>query len=115
MKYYRKTDPKEQGICVVAKSGEPLTDLIKRFKKKYSKSGLNKEARDKMFFVKPGDKKRMKKVAAERMRQREEEKKLKRVKKLRIVRNKKKGDINEKNSSSKRQSNSRSFKTGRIN
>ena len=113
MKYYQKNDPREQGICVATRNGESYTELIKRFKKKYSKSGLNKEVRNKMFFVKPGDKKRMKQVAAERMRQREEEKKLKRFKKLRIVR--KKGVSNANNSSSKRQGSSRSTKTERFN
>ena len=115
MKYYQKNDPREQGVCVASRDGESYTDLIKRFKKKYSKSGLNKEVRNKMFFVKPGDRKRMKKVAAERMRQREEEKKQKRFKKLRVVRNKKKGVSNENNSSSKRQSGSGTSKTRRVN
>lgn len=110
MKHHQKYDPNEKGICVVSRKGESTIDLIKRFKKKYSKSGLNKEVRNKMFFVKPGDKKRIKRAAAERMRQREEEKKFKRIKKLRLTRKKKRGGRNENSTSSKRQNSSRSTK-----
>ena len=48
--------------------------MIKRFRKKYSKSGVAKEVRDRMFFEKPSDKKRRKKVQSIRMIKREEEK-----------------------------------------
>jgi ribosomal protein S21 len=112
VKYYQKDDQKEQGVCVVARDGEPLTDLIKRFKKKYSKSGLNKEVRSSMFYVKRGDAKRMKRKSAQRMRQRDAEKNLK---KLKVIRNKRKGETNENSSSSKRQSSSRDPKTKRSN
>lgn len=106
MAHYKK-DPREKGICVVARKNEPLADMIKRFKKKYSKSGLTKEVRSKMFYVKPGDKKRMKRAAAERMRQRDQEKKVKRFKKLTSLKNKRKGEKNENSKGSKRQSSSR--------
>lgn len=65
------------GICVVHRKGEKGEDLIKRFRKKYSKSGVAKEVRDRMFFEKPSDKKRRKKVQSIRMIKREEEKMLK--------------------------------------
>lgn len=77
LSYYRKN--KEEGIMVVKKKNESYTDLMKRFKKKYSKSGLNKEIRDRMYYDKPSIKKRKKRAAAQRMRQREEEKHLKRL------------------------------------
>lgn len=62
------------GICVVRRKGEQDEDLVKRFRKKFSKSGLAKELRDRMFFEKPSDKKRRKKVQSIRMIKREEEK-----------------------------------------
>ena len=54
--------------------------MIKRFRKKYSKSGVAKEVRDRMFFEKPSDKKRRKKVQSIRMIKREEEKVVKQPK-----------------------------------
>ncbi len=76
--YHKHYHPTEHaGICVVRRKGETNEDLVKRFRKKYSKSGVAKEVRDRMFFEKPSDKKRRKKVQSIRMIKREEEKVLK--------------------------------------
>lgn len=62
------------GICVVRRKGESDDNLLKRFRKKYSKSGLSKELREKMYFEKPSDKKRRKKAQSIRAIKRDEEK-----------------------------------------
>jgi len=73
--YHKHYYPDEHsGICVVRRKGEKDEDIIKRFRKKFSKSGLAKEVRDRMFFEKPSDKKRRKKAQSIRMIKREKEK-----------------------------------------
>lgn len=62
------------GICVVRRDDENTEDVIKRFRKKFSKSGLIKELREKLYYEKPSDKKRRKRLEAERERILEEEK-----------------------------------------
>lgn len=60
--YHKHFFPEEHtGICVVKRRGENTESLIKRFRKKFSKSNIVKELHEKMFFEKPGDKKRRKK------------------------------------------------------
>jgi small subunit ribosomal protein S21 len=67
--------PEEKsGICVVKREGEHDDDLIKRFRKKFSKSGLAKELRERMYFEKPSDKKRRRKAQCIRNIHKEEEK-----------------------------------------
>lgn len=71
-KYYR---PEEStGICVVRKDNESDEDLLKRFRKKFSKSGIMREIREKMYYEKPSDRRRRKKAQSIRMIEREEEK-----------------------------------------
>ena len=73
--YHKYYEPKENdGICVVCKKNESIDDLLKRFRKKYSKSGLARELRERMAFEKPSDRKRRKRVQAQRLREKEEEK-----------------------------------------
>lgn len=73
--YHKNYYPNEQsGICVIKRKDESVEDLIKRFRKKYSKSGLAKELRDKMYYEKPSQKRRRKRMQAIRMIQREEQK-----------------------------------------
>jgi len=68
--------PEEKlGICVVKKRGESNLDLMKRFRKKYSKSGIAKEYRDAMYYEKPSIKKRKKRARAIRIIQKDLEKK----------------------------------------
>lgn len=61
-------------ICVVRRSEETLDDLIKRFKKKFSKSGILKDLKEKSHYEKPSDKKRRKRAQAQRLREKEEQK-----------------------------------------
>jgi small subunit ribosomal protein S21 len=49
---------------------EPIDRAIKRFKKKYERSGVLKEFKKRTYFTKPSVKKRMKKVKAIRRAQR---------------------------------------------
>jgi small subunit ribosomal protein S21 len=88
---YRKNYyPQESnGICVVRREGESVEDLIKRFRKVFSKSGIIKEYREKMFHEKPSEKKRRKRAQAIRAIQREEEKTQKNKEKLRKLKAKK--------------------------
>lgn len=62
------------GLCVVKRKGESNDELIRRFRKMYSKSGIAKEFRDRMFYEKPSDKKRRKKMQSIRNIEREKEK-----------------------------------------
>ena len=72
---HRTYFPEERGgICVVRREGESDEDILKRFRKKFSKSGLAKEVRDRMYFEKPSDKKRRKKAQSIRNIRKEEEK-----------------------------------------
>ena len=67
--------PEEKsGICVVKRKNESFEDLMKRFRKKYSKGGLSRELRERMFFEKPSNKKRRKKNQSIRAIQKQEEK-----------------------------------------
>ncbi len=60
--YYKNFYPEEHtGICVIKRKGESIESLIKRFRKKISKNDVIKEVHERMYFVKPGDKKRRKK------------------------------------------------------
>lgn len=73
--YHKHYHPDEHyGICVVQHEGESGEAMLKRFRKKYSKSGLAKEIKEKMFFEKPSDKKRRKRMQAIRLIKQEEEK-----------------------------------------
>jgi len=80
----------ERGVCVVRRKGETTEELIKRFKKKFSKSGLIKEIRQHMFYEKPSEKRRRKRAQARRARQKEIEKIEKNRQRLRRLRLKKK-------------------------
>lgn len=78
MKNYKK----ENGIVVFLQHGETTESLIKRFKKKYSKSGIPKESRDRMQHLKPSAQRKIKQEAARRLRQRDEEKRVKKMSRL---------------------------------
>lgn len=62
------------GICVVRRKGEDGEELIRRFRKKFSKSGIAKEYREKMYYEKPSEKRRRKKAQSLRLLKKEEEK-----------------------------------------
>ena len=73
--YHKHFHPDEKtGICVVRRKGESDDELLKRFRKKYSKSGLAKELRDRMYYEKPSNKRRRKKMQSIRLIQREAKK-----------------------------------------
>jgi len=53
-------------IKVVVQDGESIDKALKRFKKKYEKSGVLKEFRRRQFFVKPSVERKMDKDRAVR-------------------------------------------------
>ena len=66
--YKKNYYPDEKsGICVVRRDGESVEDLLKRFRKKFSKSGVIKEVRDRMYYEKPSFKRRRKKMQSIRL------------------------------------------------
>ena len=73
--YHKNYHPAEHsGICVVRRKNESDDELIKRFRKKYSKSGIARELKERMAYQKPSEKKRRKRMQAQRLREKEEEK-----------------------------------------
>lgn len=48
------------GICVTLRQGEDIGALIRRFKKRVSKSGIIQESRRRMSYEKPSDTRRRK-------------------------------------------------------
>lgn len=70
--YYKPDE--HSGVCVVKRKGESQEDLLKRFRKKYAKSGLAKEYREKMYYEKPSERKKRKKEQSIRLLKKEEEK-----------------------------------------
>jgi small subunit ribosomal protein S21 len=69
---------KKTMFVVIGRKDEDIESMIKRFRKKYSKSGLSREIHQRMFFEKPGDKKRRKKAQCIRNIKKEEQKALER-------------------------------------
>jgi small subunit ribosomal protein S21 len=57
-------------IKVVIQDGESVDKALKRFKKKYEKSGVLKEFRRRMFYVKPSVDKKVSKERAIRKNKR---------------------------------------------
>lgn len=57
-------------VGIMVQENEPIDRAIKRFKKKYERSGVLKEFKKRTYFTKPSVKKRMKKVKAIRRAQR---------------------------------------------
>lgn len=120
--YQKHYHPAEQaGICVVRRKGETDDELLKRFRKRYSKSGLSKELRDRMYYEKPCDKRRRKKMQSIRLVQREQKKmeemkeryeKFKQ-KRARIASKKKRKEYNQNDTSRSRQNNSRSYESNK--
>jgi small subunit ribosomal protein S21 len=105
--------PEERsGICVVRRDGENDEELIKRFRKKFSKSGLAKELRERVAFEKPSDKRRRRKAQSIRNIEKEEEK-LKQLKeKARKAKAKRQRREWKYDKSSRRQSGSSSYEKG---
>ena len=57
-------------VGIVVSENEPIDRAIKRFKKKYERSGVLKEFKKRAYFTKPSVKKRMKRIKAVRRAQR---------------------------------------------
>ena len=57
-------------VGIIVSDNEPIDRAIKRFKKKYERSGVLKEFKKRAYFTKPSVKKRMKRVKAIRRAQR---------------------------------------------
>jgi small subunit ribosomal protein S21 len=62
------------GVGVVKTKGESNEALLRRFRKKFSKSGIMRELREKMYYEKPSDKRRRKLAQSIRKQQKDEEK-----------------------------------------
>lgn len=59
-------------IGITIQENENIDRALKRFKKKYERSGILKEYKKRTFFVKPSMKKRMERIKAIRRAQRAE-------------------------------------------
>lgn len=57
-------------VGIVIQDNENIDRAIRRFKKKYERSGILKEVKKRAYFTKPSVKKRMKKIKAIRRSQR---------------------------------------------
>ncbi len=57
-------------VGIVIQENENIDRAIRRFKKKYERSGILKEVKKRAYFTKPSVKKRMKKIKAIRRSQR---------------------------------------------
>lgn len=57
-------------VGIIVAENEPIDRAIKRFKKKYERSGVLKEFKKRAYFTKPSVKKRMKRLKAIRRAQR---------------------------------------------
>ncbi|GMU85803.1 MAG: 30S ribosomal protein S21 [Ignavibacteriales bacterium] len=53
-------------VGITLQENENIDKALKRFKKKYERSGVLKEFKKRTFFVKPSVKKRMEKIKAAR-------------------------------------------------
>jgi len=53
-------------VGITLQENENIDKALKRFKKKYERSGVLKEFKKRTFFVKPSAKKRMEKIKAAR-------------------------------------------------
>ncbi len=57
-------------VGIVIQENENIDRAIRRFKKKYERSGILKEVKKRAYFTKPSVKRRMKKIKAIRRSQR---------------------------------------------
>lgn len=72
--YSRISALKKPGVGVIRRRDESDEELLKRFRKKFSKSGIIKELKERVYYEKPSDKRRRKKAQSIRNIRREEEK-----------------------------------------
>lgn len=57
-------------VGIIIQDNENIDRAIRRFKKKYERSGILKEVKKRAYFTKPSVKRRMKKIKAIRRSQR---------------------------------------------
>jgi small subunit ribosomal protein S21 len=57
-------------VGIIIQENENIDRAIRRFKKKYERSGILKEVKKRAYFTKPSVKRRMKKIKAIRRSQR---------------------------------------------
>ena len=57
---------------VHTRDGEPVEKLLRRFKKKVEAAGILKDLRKHEFFTKPTEKRKLKRLAADKRRKRSE-------------------------------------------
>lgn len=116
MSYHKHYYPDEHtGICVVRRKGESDEELLKRFRKKFSKSGIAKEVRENMYYEKPSDKRRRKRIQSIRAIQKEEAKMEKIKEKIKRKKKKQQKGAKKDDRSNRRQSYSASSKKEQIN
>jgi len=60
-------------VGITISENESIDKALKRFKKKYERSGVLKEFKKRTFFVKPSVKKRLERIKATRRAQRTDE------------------------------------------
>ncbi|MCK9425410.1 MAG: 30S ribosomal protein S21 [Ignavibacteriaceae bacterium] len=60
-------------VGITISENESIDKALKRFKKKYERSGILKEFKKRTFFVKPSVKKRLERIKATRRAQRNDE------------------------------------------
>jgi small subunit ribosomal protein S21 len=53
-------------VGIIIQENESIDKALKRFKKKYERSGILKEYKKRTFFVKPSIEKRMERIKAQR-------------------------------------------------
>jgi small subunit ribosomal protein S21 len=66
-----------KGIFVERRDGEDIETLLRRFKKKVSKSGILQDLKKKSFYVKPSEHKKKKSLDARRRNEKERMKNIK--------------------------------------
>ena len=73
MAYYNphQTNDLGGGIVVYLREGESVDSLVKRFKKRVSKSGILLDLKEKMFYESKGERRRRKQEASRRKQQKE--------------------------------------------
>lgn len=95
------SEKKEIGICVITRESENIESLLKRFKRKVTKSEILKEYKEKTEYLKPSVSKRKKSIDARRRDAKEQAKAEKDIQK-RKKKIKKGEKFNESSSSSER-------------
>ena len=78
-----RIDPEQEykGCCVVLREDESIESLIKRFKKKFIKSGITQDLWKKSYYEKPSIKRKKKRIEAQKKLLRTQSKREKMIKK----------------------------------